>query len=233
MRIPRACWAVVGVVFVLSSSYADEPKTAEEFSNRGNDYLEKKKYDSAIADYTKAIELNPKDAIAFHNRGGAYFNKEKYALAVADYQEALRLDPKYESALKYQKEAIKELRESGKQPEVLSVTLDEEMKSVTIKKSSPYKLATNSEKVVEDTIRVKHEVTVKEGWKAEDEVRGTFQAWLVEVQIGIRGSIEKSTSRTYGTETPAAYSDPKTTKLKATITAGTNEALVLKLSRRP
>lgn len=32
---------------------------------------------------------------------------------------------------------------------------------------------------------------------------------------------------------PAAYSDPKTTKLKATITAGTNEALVLKLSRRP
>lgn len=32
---------------------------------------------------------------------------------------------------------------------------------------------------------------------------------------------------------PAAYSDPKTTKLKATISAGTNDPLVLKLSRKP
>lgn len=32
---------------------------------------------------------------------------------------------------------------------------------------------------------------------------------------------------------PAAYADPTTSRLKATVTAGTNEPLVLKLTRKP
>jgi tetratricopeptide (TPR) repeat protein len=37
--------------------------------NRGNAYYRKRDYDRAIADYTKAIELDPNYANAYTNRG--------------------------------------------------------------------------------------------------------------------------------------------------------------------
>ena len=39
--------------------------SAEAYKNRGNAYLDKGKYNKAISDYTKAIEINPKYAYLF------------------------------------------------------------------------------------------------------------------------------------------------------------------------
>ena len=65
------------------------------YNSRGYAYFNKGEYDAAIADYTKAIELDPKDAIAYNNRGYAYLDKGEYDAAIADYTKAITINPKY------------------------------------------------------------------------------------------------------------------------------------------
>jgi tetratricopeptide (TPR) repeat protein len=60
--------------------------------------LKKLDYDSAIASFSEAIQLNPKYSLAYNNRGTAYEGKRDYGKAIADYTEALRLDPQFVSA---------------------------------------------------------------------------------------------------------------------------------------
>ncbi len=64
-------------------------------NGRGNVYYSKGDYDRAIADYTKAVELDPKDAVTHNNRGVAYYVKRDYDHAIADYTKAVELDPKF------------------------------------------------------------------------------------------------------------------------------------------
>ena len=83
--------------------------------DKGRDYLEKKKWDKAIVEFTKAIELNPKSAEAYNKRGNVYVKKgddvgnvvvkkllgrkvgpkvlEQYDKAIADYDHAITLNP--------------------------------------------------------------------------------------------------------------------------------------------
>lgn len=63
-------------------------------------------YSLAVADYTKAIELDPKDADAVTNRGRAYYLLGEKDKAIADWRAALVLDPKHEIA----RGNLKELR---------------------------------------------------------------------------------------------------------------------------
>ncbi len=51
-------------------------------------------YDSAVKDYSKAIELNSNDAPTYLNRGRAYLNKTNYDLAIADFTKAIEINPK-------------------------------------------------------------------------------------------------------------------------------------------
>jgi tetratricopeptide (TPR) repeat protein len=58
-----------------------------------NAYFNQGKVDQAIADYTKAIELDPKIAAAYNNRGIAFKQKGLNSKAVADFQAYLQLNP--------------------------------------------------------------------------------------------------------------------------------------------
>ena len=49
-------------------------------------------YDGAIADFTKAIELDPKYATAYYNRGSAYDDKGEKGIAEADWGKAKELE---------------------------------------------------------------------------------------------------------------------------------------------
>jgi tetratricopeptide (TPR) repeat protein/uncharacterized membrane protein len=63
-----------------------------QYLKLGENNFEHERYEEAISDYTKAIELNPTSALAYHNRAYAYRNKQDYDNAIADYSQALQLD---------------------------------------------------------------------------------------------------------------------------------------------
>src|SRR5205823_10172057 len=59
-----------------------EPDDAEGFFRRGNRHLDAGSYDSAIADYSSAIQLDPTDADPYFNRGLAYRNSGRLVAAL-------------------------------------------------------------------------------------------------------------------------------------------------------
>ena len=77
-----------------SSSLISVPLEQSVF-DAGNDFLNQKKYDQAIMQFTEAIELNSENAnayyqrgIAYNGRGTAYGNTEDYDNAIRDYYQA-------------------------------------------------------------------------------------------------------------------------------------------------
>ena len=54
--------------------------------------------ESAIRDFTKAIELKPDDAEAHYNRGLAYDGKGDVESAIGDYTKATELKPDFAEA---------------------------------------------------------------------------------------------------------------------------------------
>lgn len=70
-------------------------KATELYIWRGNVRYEQKDYDSAIADYSKAININHNYALAFYNRAFALIGKEEYNKAIEDYDMVIKLEPDY------------------------------------------------------------------------------------------------------------------------------------------
>ena len=51
------------------------------------------RYDEALADFTRAIELDPEDAWTIASRGETYRLMGRYDEALADFTRAIELDP--------------------------------------------------------------------------------------------------------------------------------------------
>lgn len=82
----------------MSKGIEADPDIADGYFNRGKVYLEANKYDDAITDYNKTVELGPRPAIlkfAYLNRGIAYSAKTEYDKALVDLDRALALDPTF------------------------------------------------------------------------------------------------------------------------------------------
>ena len=75
----------------LLISFSSFGQTAEEYFNSGDQKDEAKDYYGAIADYTKAIELNPKLATAYYNRGISKENLGDLNGPCADWKKAAEL----------------------------------------------------------------------------------------------------------------------------------------------
>ena len=71
----------------------DSPILAETLAVRGYLYANKREYDLALADWTKAIDLDPEDAGVYRNRGTAYLFKGDFDSAIQDLNKAIDLDP--------------------------------------------------------------------------------------------------------------------------------------------
>jgi tetratricopeptide (TPR) repeat protein len=74
------------------------PVTAEEYYNRGNADKKQGNLTQAMADYTKAIEIDSKHAKAYYNRGNIYGKQGNLTQAIADYTKAIEIDSKYKDA---------------------------------------------------------------------------------------------------------------------------------------
>ena len=82
-----------GYYCICGNCYGANEK-AEEFFEQGKKLSSVENADSAIDNYSKAIEIDPKFVKAYNNRGIVYVWKKQYDLVVADFNKAIELDPK-------------------------------------------------------------------------------------------------------------------------------------------
>ncbi len=70
-------------------------QTAEDLNVQGCEKFDQRDFDGAIADFTRASEIDPNFTNAYYNRGNAKREKGDLDGAIADYNRALELEPKY------------------------------------------------------------------------------------------------------------------------------------------
>lgn len=88
----------VSLLFLIPAGQGQEPKSADEYSQRGIARFQKNDLDGAIADFTKVIEMNGKDqAFCYYFRGMAHYHKGNLNQAVDDLNNAIALkrDPRF------------------------------------------------------------------------------------------------------------------------------------------
>jgi len=64
------------------------------YQKRGDSFIAKGDFDSAVADYSKAIELRSMEPSVYLNRGIAQSSKKNYDLSILDFSKVIELDPK-------------------------------------------------------------------------------------------------------------------------------------------
>ncbi|KAL4109420.1 hypothetical protein PRIC1_001120 [Phytophthora ramorum] len=92
-----------------------DPNNALCFSNRAAAYLKLKKFDRAVADCSKAIDVDP-TIKPFMRRAAAYMALQQYECAVADLVGALEFEPRNKECrakLQYVVDTAMELQQSG------------------------------------------------------------------------------------------------------------------------
>lgn len=83
---------------VLSEAIWADPEYAPLYIQRGIIYGMQTKFDQAIPDFTKGIELDPKMHEAYYSRGLAYAKTDDKDKALKDYNKTIELSPEYASA---------------------------------------------------------------------------------------------------------------------------------------
>jgi tetratricopeptide (TPR) repeat protein/predicted aspartyl protease len=76
-----------------------ELKTADEYVRRGKASVSRRDYAAAIADFSKAIDLEPNDAAHYYDRGSAHVAARQPVLALSDLDKTLALKPDQLDAL--------------------------------------------------------------------------------------------------------------------------------------
>ena len=79
---------------------ATTPETLTQYRERGNAFLDERKYDEALADFDKAIAMDPTSSIVFADRALVWAWKGDFAKSQSDAEESLRLDPRQIVALR-------------------------------------------------------------------------------------------------------------------------------------
>ena len=69
-----------------------------QYLNQGVEKHKAGNYQGAIADWSKAIEINPQNAIAYNNRGSAKDDLGDHQGAITDYTKAIGIDPQNANA---------------------------------------------------------------------------------------------------------------------------------------
>lgn len=82
---------IVVFVFLQSTYESITPGHASYYANRGDNYLNSRNYDLAIAEYARAIELDPNSRALYYSRGLAYHQKGDFENAVDDFSFVLTL----------------------------------------------------------------------------------------------------------------------------------------------
>jgi tetratricopeptide (TPR) repeat protein len=91
--------ALFGVIFWFMNRAEKTRKVAMPHFDSARVHHEANNLDAAVADYSKAIEIDPKFADAYVNRAIAFRNKGEPQNAIADYSKVIKMDSKSALAL--------------------------------------------------------------------------------------------------------------------------------------
>jgi len=105
-----------GAVKNFSAAIEAEPTNEAYYSNRSAAYVKLKKFDLALADGDKCVELKPEWGKGYTRQGSALFMKGEYAKAVSVYATGLARDPTNKILTQGLQNAQKALTEGAPQP---------------------------------------------------------------------------------------------------------------------
>jgi len=78
----------------------EKAKTLKKTIDKGIAFAKVRKYDEAISEFNKAIELNPNTAEAYFNRGHVYGFKGNPDQSISDFTKAIGINPNFVDAYK-------------------------------------------------------------------------------------------------------------------------------------
>jgi tetratricopeptide (TPR) repeat protein len=87
-----------GAARIFTGCILKRPNHGHAYFCRAHAYIKLRRYEEAVADNSRALELDPKHQPAWNGRGWTYFRMGRPALAVADLNKAIALDPEDPSA---------------------------------------------------------------------------------------------------------------------------------------
>jgi poly(3-hydroxybutyrate) depolymerase/Tfp pilus assembly protein PilF len=86
---------LAGAIAAYTRAIELDDKYADAYNNRGVAYMTQKDYTSALADFTRSLQISPSDT-AYNNRGSILFSQQKTEEAIADFTEGIKLKPSAE-----------------------------------------------------------------------------------------------------------------------------------------
>ncbi len=82
--------------FFLAATFSSQAQNPKKFYKVGTEFLENRKYQDAIDQFSKAIEADPDYENAYASRAEVYEKVKEYAKAAEDYEKLAIFDPKNE-----------------------------------------------------------------------------------------------------------------------------------------
>ena len=91
-KVPLSLLAAL-LAFSLAGCFPSFDAEAEEHFYQGIEYRRQGNNDSAMEEFTRAIELDPEYYFAYYNRALVYYQSGELESSLADYSKAIELHP--------------------------------------------------------------------------------------------------------------------------------------------
>jgi len=89
------------IIFPTLFSCATTRQKAAAHNSQGIIYIEEGKYDQAISEFNKAIEIDSRIAVSYFNRGLVYLGKGQFDEAISDFNKSIEINPRDREAYYY------------------------------------------------------------------------------------------------------------------------------------
>lgn len=93
-RLFKSVMAISVLIFPSLFSCATTQEKAAAHNSRGIIYIEEGKYDQAISEFSKAIEIDSSIAVTYFNRGLVYLGTGQLDQAISDFNKSIEIDPR-------------------------------------------------------------------------------------------------------------------------------------------
>jgi len=103
-RVFLLCIIGISAITLLTVCAPDE--TPEIWTQKGIMNTNLGKYETAVNDFNRALDMDPEYVLAHNGRGMAYLEMELYDEAVSDFETAIALDPGFSLAYFNRGEAL-------------------------------------------------------------------------------------------------------------------------------